>query len=126
MQIILEQKDLLSLLGKALGYTLEEGDVEVVADPFEVRIRSVRLNDLAQTIEPPASSVPATPPPSAPLPHIGVVDEYEEEHSSSMEGLIQQNDRMKNTEGDAPIVRDNLGPTESYGAPPFDTEEKLR
>lgn len=36
MRIILEKKDLISLLGKALGRKLEEKDVLIQSEPFEV------------------------------------------------------------------------------------------
>ncbi len=119
MRIILEKKDLLSLLGKALGYPLEDDDVEVTADPFEVRISSVRLGELAHTDAPPVSTIsPPTP--------VEVMTGYPDDDDPSMDGLIHQNERMQEQGGDAPMVREHLGMAESYTAPPPGVERNSR
>lgn len=47
MKLILEKSEVLALLGQALGYNLAEDDVEVIAEPFEVRLNQVRVGALA-------------------------------------------------------------------------------
>jgi hypothetical protein len=54
MKLTLEKAELIQLIGNSLGYTLQEEDVTVVAQPFEVRIQNVNLAEVAAQKTPPA------------------------------------------------------------------------
>jgi hypothetical protein len=56
MRIILEKKDLISLLSKALGVELDDESMEVQADPFEVRISKAE-----RMFKPPEGEMPPEP-----------------------------------------------------------------
>jgi len=43
MKIVLEEKDLIALLGKALGVTLNPDEVSVKTDPFEVHVTNAEV-----------------------------------------------------------------------------------
>jgi hypothetical protein len=99
MRITLERSDLISLLSKALNYQIADGDVEIQADPFEVHIRSMRLDELASpTPVPPAGAASSTKTPTTP------VQENISRPELSMEELEEENARI-------------LGFNESYDPP---------
>lgn len=115
MRIILERKDILSLLGKSLGYVLEDEDIEIQTDPFEVRISSVRLEELAQSTQ--VKEEEELPTQEKPYMHTP------EDINGEVEGLIQQSNRMSSGKGDAPpIYRTTLGANETYDQPLHDKE----
>jgi hypothetical protein len=49
MKLTLERKDLLVLLGKQLGFVLNDEDVTVQADPFEVQIKQVPTAEIVES-----------------------------------------------------------------------------
>lgn len=51
MRLTLEKQDVLKLLGTALGYDIQDDDVEVKTEPFEIHIKKIRV---AETSERPA------------------------------------------------------------------------
>lgn len=59
MRVILEKKDVISLLGKAMGRRFEEKDVLVQADPFEVIIYDAE--DVLVPDDPPPPESPRAP-----------------------------------------------------------------
>jgi hypothetical protein len=77
MRLILEKAEVLKLLGAALGYDIQDGDAEIVTDPFEVHIKNVRIAELAtpapKQVAPRVQAV-APPVPDAPI-SLGVDDE---------------------------------------------------
>jgi len=52
VRLILEKAEVLKLLGKALGYDIQDGEAEIIADPFEVHIKNVRVAELATSRAP--------------------------------------------------------------------------
>lgn len=49
MRLVLEKKEIIKIIGKALGYNLDESDVKITTDPFELEIRNVRTSDIGDT-----------------------------------------------------------------------------
>lgn len=84
MKVILEKSDIISLLGKAMGRTLNSDDVEIHLEPFEVVIHDA--SNVLITDET-AQFVPSTPK-AARLPGIDPADNAIEE---SMESLAAAN-----------------------------------
>ena len=50
MKVILEKADLLKILSKEFGYDLEDGDVTVTAEPFEVQVSQLPVQHLAARV----------------------------------------------------------------------------
>jgi hypothetical protein len=93
MKITLERNDLIALLSKALNYRIEDDDLEIQAKPFEVHIRSMRLEELSS---PTAKTAPKA------------VQEIATRALLSEEELLEQNEAL---------IRENLGPEETYDPP---------
>ena len=110
MKVTLEKADLVNILSRALGYPIDESDVEVQADPFEVHIRQVDVSELAkqtetaETVEDPIET-----------PETSTVERREP--VLTMTDILAQNEAM----GGAPRP---LGPQETEDPPPI-TEEEL-
>ena len=59
MRVTLERKDLLAILSKALRYEIQDEDVTIDADPFEVHIKQLPVDELVPTkASEPATEVP--------------------------------------------------------------------
>lgn len=118
MKLVLEEEDLIVLLGKALGYEIEPEDVNVSADPFMVTLNNVKQQPAPTSVTPP-------PPPrreeydidGAPLPET-------EDVPLSMSELMTHSDLIQKTEQKKQRKR-TLGPGESEEPPPL-TERELR
>jgi hypothetical protein len=78
MRLILEKAEVLKLLGSALGYDIQEGDAEIIADPFEVHIKNVRVAELASPKAPPAKVQATAVPRAAPRPNETPADDPRE------------------------------------------------
>jgi hypothetical protein len=65
MRLVLEKEELIKLIGQALGYNLDESDVKITTDPFELEIKNVRTSDIA---EKPPKPAPMKVQESAPVP----------------------------------------------------------
>jgi hypothetical protein len=78
MRLILEKAEVLKLLGTALGYDIQEGDAEIIADPFEVHIKNVRVAELAAP-KAPSVKVQATKAPQA-APRADVAPDADDSH----------------------------------------------
>lgn len=117
MKVTLEKADLLRILSSALGYPIDEEDVEVRADPFEVHIRSVNVDELAQQ----QKSEPITP---ADIPDIP--EEPSEKTQTTANTVMTMADilRRNETMGGAPVSRP-LGPEESEDPPPISEAELM-
>lgn len=116
MRVTLEKSDLVKLLGKALGYpSLSEEDVDVQAEPFEVHIHNVRLNELSATPPPSASSSAGT---KAAAPMVPVATQ---QTPPSVEELMARNAELAG----APMIREYLAPGETYEPPDPDEERFL-
>lgn len=118
MKLVLEVDDLVTLLGKALGYAIEPEDVDVSSEPFQVTISNVKQQSAPTSV---------TPPPPAKR------EEYDIDGASlhetedvplSMSELMTHSDLIQRTEQKKPRNRP-LGPGESEDPPPI-TERELR
>lgn len=78
MRLILEKAEVLKLLGAALGYDIQDGDAEIVADPFEVHIKNVRVAELASPKAPPAKVQATTAPQASPRPEAAPTDDSQD------------------------------------------------
>jgi hypothetical protein len=116
MKLTLEKAELIQLIGNSLGYELNEEDVTVTAEPFEVRIQNVNLGEMAAAKPPPDIDPGFAVDPMA-------VDEDPEEETAAqvltMADILNQNEIM----GGATVERTN-GPQE-YDEPPPVTQEEL-
>lgn len=130
MRVTLEREDLLAILGKALGYELHEDDVTITADPFEVHIKKVPVDELSQKAETPK---PATTEPSI-MSDQTSGEEFLEENSDEVDAVmtmeqvlaqshsIAQDGSRTVGETPGPLTRP-LGPAESEEPPPVTDEE---
>ena len=102
MRIILEKKDLISLLSKALGVELDDESVEVQTDPFEGRISK------AEQIFKATATATTTPP---------IPEEVEDEEPNPFIGDLSAANAALMAEGSQqPRV---LGPNEQAVTPPI-------
>lgn len=123
MKVTLEKSDLLRILSTALGYPIADEDVEVQADPFEVHIRKVNVDELAQqhtqAITP--EDIPDEEPPSKVRP--------DENPVMTMAQILSKNEQLGGTSAPAslggPAVSRPLGPEESEEPPPISEAELM-
>jgi hypothetical protein len=54
MRLVLEKKEIIKIIGKALGYNLDESDVKITTEPFELEIKNVRTSDIEEKAPKPA------------------------------------------------------------------------
>ncbi len=112
MKIVLEEKDLVLLLGKALSVVLDPEEVTVQTDPLEVHINNaeIALN----------FSTEATPE----TPSVEKVEEEPEEDTEnsplSMAALLSTNEQLVHTQGDQPTV-DRVPGANEQTVPPTPT-----
>ena len=132
MKLTLERAELVQLIGKALGYDLEDDDVVVNAEPFEVRIQNVNLAEMSK---------PAVPPDPDPL---GIDDDFltdtddetgaypdeevrEAASVMTMSDVLNLNSGLGGPTAPTTVVEDEperpLGANESIDPPPFTDEE---
>lgn len=111
MKIVLEEKDLVLLLGKALGVSLDPEEVTVKTDPFEVHVTNaeVALN----------FSTEAEPEAPSKLPEEEPVED--ENPPLSMAALMSANDSMVQQGGDQPSI-DRVPGRNEQTIPPAPTE----
>ncbi len=114
MKVTLEKVDLVRILSTTLGYPIAEEDVEVQADPFEVHIRSVNVEEMAQQQTPP-------PPPEDDVPDPEDVPTEPVNPVMTMADILRQNETMAG--GIAPPRP--LGPEESDDPPPISEAELM-
>ena len=114
MKITLERAELIHLISKSLGYSVEDHDVVIQAEPFEVSISNVRLI--------PSAGEDTTPAPQ-------VEDNQEEDTVSdtlSMEDILSKNAAFggpKMQRKNPPLGRP-LGPYETE-EPPEVTQDEI-
>jgi len=114
MKVTLERADLIRILSSALGYRIEDADVEVCAEPFEVHIQQVNVNELAkqQTApEPSEEDAPVIETPSS-------KGDDPESTVLTMTDILKQNEAMGGAAAPRP-----LGPQETDEPPPITEEE---
>ena len=117
MKLTLEKAELIVLIGQVLGYKLQEEDVTIKAEPFELHIRNVQLSGHS-------NSKPKTE------------EEVEEFENSVTEGLLTMEEVLNQNaakggppapkevyEENTPLNR-HLGP-EEYEEPPDVTQAEL-
>ena len=109
MKITLEKQDLLGILSKSLGYSIADEDVTVQADPFEVHIRSVNVNELAAQKE-----VETGPSPVSVYTGDQSAPQAVRQQVLTMEEVLKQNE----------LLNRPLGPGETDEPPPI-TEAEL-
>ena len=127
MRMTLERSELVAIIGKNFGYELNEEDVVVQAEPFEVHIKNIDLSKLAakratqpDEVSPDVEEVP---------PEAGETElddeRIEEEGDESVDSLLTLNDILQQNEnmGGPPLSRP-LGPLESE-EPPEITDAEL-
>lgn len=123
MRFTLEEGDLIQLIGQALGYELQPEDVTVNADPFEVRIKNVNLQALAEAKTKKTDI-------EVPFAEKTEDDEQENEEEEAAETILTMGEILSHsTELSSkpqrnPSPRRPLGPLESEDAPPI-TEAEL-
>jgi hypothetical protein len=125
MKVTLEKADLLSILSTALGYPIADEDLEVQAEPFEVRIRRVNVEELAQqqqktqNVDP--DDLPEADPPEA--------DRVVKNPVMTMAQILSKNERLSGTSAPAslggPVASRPLGPEESEEPPPISEAELM-
>jgi hypothetical protein len=127
MRVILEKTDLLKILSKEFGYDLEDGDVTVTAEPFEVQVSQLPVQHFAQK----QASAPLTNVVEDPL----EVPQYYEQESAepvpvSIDELLARSEAL--AAGDKPSsgfanneerLNRPLGPDEYVEQPPVSSEE---
>jgi len=82
VRVILEKRDLISLLGKALGRKFEEKDVLIQAEPFEVIIYDAESVLVPDEPDPPSIGLVPQAPVSTPKPA--------EDDSMSLDDLLSK------------------------------------
>jgi len=127
MRVTLERKDLLAILSKALRYDIQDEDVTINADPFEVHIKQLPIDELK-----PASIAPVVEEESqTAFMEVDSADEQSPEEAAllTMEQVLAQNNELSQdssrTVGETPPLNRPLGPEESEEPPPI-TEDELR
>lgn len=106
MKLTLERKDLLVLLGKQLGFALNDEDVTVQADPFEVQIKQVPTAEIVESTRT-ESKVRKSPETNTQDPLAKKI--------MTMAEILDENDKLR---GLRP-----LGPAESEDPPPISESE---
>jgi len=131
MKLTLEKAELIQLIGKSLGYEIQDDDITVHADPFEVHIQNVDLAGMAASQEPVGDPLDIDDiPPYHQDPNF---DEEEEQGEDDPENVMTMSDVLNLNSGlggpTAPptVIEDEperpLGPNESTDPPPFTDEE---
>jgi len=130
MRITLERADLLRILSKSLGYEIDDDDLTVNPDPFEVSIKRVPVDEIARGAAPPDDSEDVQENVAEEL-----LDDLPEEESSpevaavmTMEQVLNASQMLRQdnsrTVGTPPLTRP-LGPEETEEPPPI-SEKELR
>jgi len=115
MKITLERTELIHIISKSLGYDVEDTDVSINAEPFEVSIRNVCLTGSRKT--------------SGDLSETERYEEKEDEEPLTIEDLLRKNAAYggpqitpKGGEDSTPMTRP-LGPMETEEPPPVTQDE---
>jgi len=134
MRITLERADLLKILSKALHYDIQDDDITLNADPFEVHIRQVPVDDLAKSAEPPPKTELGVYADNDDTPGEEFLEDLPEEAAAvlTMDEVLRKNDTLRQddnrTVGETPKeypLNRPLGPYETEEPPPV-TEDELR
>ena len=124
MRVTLEKPELIALIAKTLGYALQDSDIEVVADPFEVRISNVNIAGLA-ALKGEGKPVQESEEPA-------VEDEEEEEEETeattpakiiTMNEILEQNENMGGAPAPAQHVVEEDLPELTRPLGQYETEE---
>jgi hypothetical protein len=120
MKITLERPELIHILSQSLGYGINDEDVSIQSDPFEVSIRNVQLTGGTSTPKKPEEAIEPESEPEQPA---------ESDGTLSIEDLLRRNEAyggpkidQKTVKETAPITR-HLGPYETEDPPPITQEE---
>ncbi len=132
MRLTFERAELIQLIGNSLGYTLQDVDVDICAEPFEVRIKNVNLTGLAKKKDTTPSGVTPTEE-SVNTPLDEQTAESPEAQAAAgvltMAEILNQNSDLGGPAAPTVVVEEDeelgrpLGPQESTTPPPVTDEE---
>ena len=118
MQVVFEKKDIVRVFNAVLGYDIEEDDLEIQSDPFQVKISNVQIDKLAAPREEPGAEDDETSyEDMLNEPHVEDPEPRDPDATMTVEELLRHNDAL------AEAGPRHLGALETEEPPPITDAE---